>query len=371
MTALAFGPDTPASSPPGHDDGAGHRLLGLLGRCRGHQPVFRKEPDLPRSRSSAPSPSAPTARNSPSPAKTKPLAIWDLNAGKYIGCLSGHTDRISSLAWHPSGKFLVSAGWDTTARVWDANTLQPVILLNSHATQVNAAAFSPDGRRLACCPIRAMRSICGTSTAKRRSTRSRSRTPRFARSLSAPTANSWPPKTRRSHHPRVECRDRSTLRRHLPAPAGQDHGIGPPRRRAASSATAAAMRRASGTFSDRAREPIATLETDETIHALAYSRDGKWIAGAAGNKVRVWDSQGKHLADWDGPEEPITIRCASAPIRPPSPPAARALACGSWRVTDGEPILLSFPDSHHRLLDRDRSPSCPTTRRWRSVASIG
>jgi WD40 repeat protein len=64
--------------------------------------------------------------------------------------LTGHTDRIPALAWHPQGQRLVSAGWDTTARVWDTATGEPVILLNSHGDQVNLITFSADGRLLAC-----------------------------------------------------------------------------------------------------------------------------------------------------------------------------------------------------------------------------
>jgi WD40 repeat protein len=64
--------------------------------------------------------------------------------------LTGHTDRIPALTWHPQGHRLVSAGWDTTARVWDTASGDPVILLNSHADQVTNAVFSPDGKVLAC-----------------------------------------------------------------------------------------------------------------------------------------------------------------------------------------------------------------------------
>src|SRR5262249_17892800 len=46
------------------------------------------------------------------------------------------------------GQRLISAGWDTTARVWGTGTGKPIILLNDHATQVHALALSaPLGQR--------------------------------------------------------------------------------------------------------------------------------------------------------------------------------------------------------------------------------
>src|SRR5204862_728992 len=61
-----------------------------------------------------------------------------------------HTDRIPALAWSPDGSLLISAGWDTSARVWRPPQPDPVVLLNSHADQVHTLSYSPDGKFLAC-----------------------------------------------------------------------------------------------------------------------------------------------------------------------------------------------------------------------------
>lgn len=83
----------------------------------------------------------------------KKITLVDVGSGQVFGTLrghAGHKDRISDLAWHPDGKTLVSAGWDTTARVWDVDRQDIVILLNAHDVQVFRIAFSPDGGLLAC-----------------------------------------------------------------------------------------------------------------------------------------------------------------------------------------------------------------------------
>src|SRR5262249_17592522 len=79
----------------------------------------------------------------------KLIRIWDVASGKRLGILEGHTDRIPALAWHPDGKRIFSAGWDTTVRVWDVANCEPIILLNSHDMQVHSIALSSSGRGLA------------------------------------------------------------------------------------------------------------------------------------------------------------------------------------------------------------------------------
>ncbi|MDE0399004.1 MAG: WD40 repeat domain-containing protein [Candidatus Poribacteria bacterium] len=59
------------------------------------------------------------------------LSTWDAQRWKKLRTLTGHTEGISSIAFHPDGKILASASpWDKTARVWDVARGSFVTLLS-------------------------------------------------------------------------------------------------------------------------------------------------------------------------------------------------------------------------------------------------
>jgi WD40 repeat protein len=57
----------------------------------------------------------------------------------------GEGTPVLSVAFSPSGRQIVTAGVDSTARVWSAATGQPSYDLSGHAAIVSGAAFSPNG----------------------------------------------------------------------------------------------------------------------------------------------------------------------------------------------------------------------------------
>src|SRR6202011_4455117 len=50
--------------------------------------------------------------------------------------------------WSPDGKRLLTAGGDRSLRIWDAESGRELFCLRGHSGRVSSAAFSPDGRRI-------------------------------------------------------------------------------------------------------------------------------------------------------------------------------------------------------------------------------
>ena len=62
---------------------------------------------------------------------------------------TGHSGKISSMAYSPNGKLIASGGWDQTVRLWEVETGNEVRVFSGLKTNVGALAFSPDGKVLA------------------------------------------------------------------------------------------------------------------------------------------------------------------------------------------------------------------------------
>jgi WD40 repeat protein len=63
--------------------------------------------------------------------------------------LTGHTDEILALAFHPDGKRLATGGRDGAVWLWDLNRGEEMARLPGHITYIWSLAFSPDGATLA------------------------------------------------------------------------------------------------------------------------------------------------------------------------------------------------------------------------------
>jgi eukaryotic-like serine/threonine-protein kinase len=74
--------------------------------------------------------------------------LWDAGTGQFLATLRGHTDPISTAAFSPGGRRILTASHDGTARLWDAATGREVLRLRGHRMPLVAAAFSPDGGRV-------------------------------------------------------------------------------------------------------------------------------------------------------------------------------------------------------------------------------
>lgn len=63
--------------------------------------------------------------------------------------LNGHVDRVAFVAFHTDGALLASASYDSTWRLWDVETGTEILLQEGHARPVSRVAFHPDGSLLA------------------------------------------------------------------------------------------------------------------------------------------------------------------------------------------------------------------------------
>lgn len=75
--------------------------------------------------------------------------LWSAADGREVGTFSGHTGKVTSVAFSPDGRTLATAGFDGKAKLWDVATGLELKTFAGHAAPLISVVFAPDGRRLA------------------------------------------------------------------------------------------------------------------------------------------------------------------------------------------------------------------------------
>jgi WD40 repeat protein len=77
------------------------------------------------------------------------VKLWNIDTGKVIKTLTGHTKSVSSVCWSPDGGRVVSGSEDETFRVWDVENGETIIGPVKAENYVWAVCYSPDGKLIA------------------------------------------------------------------------------------------------------------------------------------------------------------------------------------------------------------------------------
>ena len=74
--------------------------------------------------------------------------VCEVEAGKELLTLKGHTQMITSAEFSPDGKYIITGSCDQTAKVWDAESGRELLTIRGHCDMIQSVGFSPDGRRI-------------------------------------------------------------------------------------------------------------------------------------------------------------------------------------------------------------------------------
>jgi len=72
--------------------------------------------------------------------------LWDLN-GNLIKAYIGHSGYVTSVAFAPNGRSILTGSTDRSARLWDLNG-KVIRDFTGHSMAINSVAFSPDGNEI-------------------------------------------------------------------------------------------------------------------------------------------------------------------------------------------------------------------------------
>jgi WD40 repeat protein len=92
---------------------------------------------------------APNGARLASASYDRSVRIWDAGSGKSVHIYRRHSDRVNAIAWSPDSTRIASASDDRTVQIWEASSQNPIFTFGGHASKVTAVAWSPDGTRIA------------------------------------------------------------------------------------------------------------------------------------------------------------------------------------------------------------------------------
>jgi len=74
------------------------------------------------------------------------IYLWDAATGNKIKSFDGHDGPVFSVAFSPDGRFVISGGNDNTIKLWEIASGKEIRTFQNQAAPVKAVAYSPDGQ---------------------------------------------------------------------------------------------------------------------------------------------------------------------------------------------------------------------------------
>jgi len=222
------------------------------------------------------------------------LKIWDMESGRELRSLNGHTGMINSVAYSPDGKRIVSGSMDKTVKIWDTENGRLIRTLSGHEHWVFSVAYSPDGKRIASGSMDKTVKIWDPETGRKRMD--------LKGHINAIWSVAYSPDGKRiasgSGDSTIKIWDaeKGKLLRTLPGHTGQVMSVAysPDGKRIASGSMDKTVR----IWDPETGRLLQTLTGHEDdVDHVAYSPDGKRVASGSNDKTaRVWDPEtGKEL----------------------------------------------------------------------------
>ena len=76
------------------------------------------------------------------------VRVWDAATGTHLHDLAGHGNTLFCAAYSPDGSRIASGGRDDNVRIWDAETFEPVAHFGGHEDYVYSLAWRADSQQL-------------------------------------------------------------------------------------------------------------------------------------------------------------------------------------------------------------------------------
>lgn len=76
------------------------------------------------------------------------IKLWEVDSGRRLGTLLGHSHVVNSVAFRPDGKMLATGSSDKTTKLWSVPDGAELYTLHGHSGFVTSVGFSSDGRIL-------------------------------------------------------------------------------------------------------------------------------------------------------------------------------------------------------------------------------